>query len=82
MWSLKNDEYETSYDDQSMDEHGVQQKEAPEVEEDVGVDEQQEEDEEATAQGSQSFETETVCWGPPYTLCYYYMIVLLYRHCR
>lgn len=61
MWSLKNDEYETSFDEQPMDEHGVQQKEAPEVEEDVGVDEQQEEDEEATAQGSQSFETETVC---------------------
>lgn len=64
MWSLKDDEYHTSYDDQPMDEHEVQQKEAPEEEEEGG-DEQQEEDEEATAQGSQAFETETVCWGLP-----------------
>lgn len=61
MWSLKDDEYRTSYDDQPMDEHEIQQKEAPEEEE--GGDEQQEEDKEATAQGSQAFERETVCWG-------------------
>lgn len=61
MWSLKDDEYQTSYDDEPLDEHGVQQGEAPEEEEDVvGGEEQQEEEEEDTAEGSQVFDTEEV----------------------
>lgn len=66
MWSLKDDEYQTSYNDEPLDEHGVQQEEAPE-EEEVGGEEQQEEEEEDTAEGSQVFDTEEVCWDPPYT---------------
>lgn len=60
MWSLKDDEYQT-YDDQPLDELGVQQ-EAPEEEEEevVGGDGQQEDDNDATAQDSQNFETEMV----------------------
>ncbi|KAM9337178.1 RNA-binding protein 33 [Symphorus nematophorus] len=57
------DEYQTSYDDQHVDEHGVQQEEeAPEEEqqEEVGGEEQQEEEEEDTADGSQVFDTEEV----------------------
>lgn len=57
MWSLKDDEYQT-YDDQPLDELGVQQ-EAPEEEEVVGGDQQQE-DNGTTAQNSQNFETEMV----------------------
>lgn len=69
MWSLKDDEYQTSYDEQPLDEHGVQQQEAPEEEEEGG-EEQQEEEEEDTAEGSQVFDTEEVCWDPPYnTFC-------------
>lgn len=58
MWSLQEDEYQT-YDDQPLDELGVQQ-EAPEVEEVVGGDEQQEGDNDTTVQDSQNFETEMV----------------------
>lgn len=58
LWSLKDDDYQTSYDDQRL-EHGVQQEEAPEEEEEeVGGEEQQEEEEE---EGSQAFDTEEVC---------------------
>lgn len=52
MWSLKDDEYQTSYNDDPVDEHGVHQEEAPE-EEDEGGEEQQEEEEEDTAESSQ-----------------------------
>lgn len=60
MWSLKDDEYQT-YDDQPLDELGVQQ-EAPEEEEEevVGGDEQQEDDADTKAQDSPNFETEMV----------------------
>lgn len=61
MWSLKDDEYQT-YDDQPLDELGVQQ-EAPEEEQEeevVGGNEQQEEENDTTAQDSQEFETEMV----------------------
>lgn len=64
MWSLKDDEYQT-YDDQPLDELGVQQ-EAAEEEEVVGGDEQQEDDNDTTAQDSQNFETEMVL---RYLLC-------------
>lgn len=75
IWYLKDDEYQSSYNDQPVDEHGVQQKEAPEEEEEeVGGDEQQEEDKEATAQGSQVFETETVRWGPPYNTLHFLLL--------
>lgn len=63
MWSLKDDEYQT-YEDLPVDEHGVQQTEAPEEEE--GGDEHQVE--EPTAVGSQGFETETVCWHPKWSV--------------
>ncbi|XP_070784079.1 RNA-binding protein 33 isoform X2 [Enoplosus armatus] len=53
---FQDDEYQT-YNDQSMDEHGIQQEEAPEEEEEVGREEQQEEEED-TAEGSQVFDTE------------------------
>lgn len=59
IWSLKDDEYQTSYDDEPVGEHGVHQEEAPE-EEDVGGEEQQEEEEEHTEEGSQVFDTEEV----------------------
>lgn len=52
MWSLKDDEYQTTYNDEPVDEHGVHQEEAPE-EEDEGREEQQQEEEEDTAEGSQ-----------------------------
>lgn len=60
MWSLKDEEYQT-YDDQPLDELGVQQ-EAPEEEEEevVGGDGQQGDDNDTTAQDSQNFETEMV----------------------
>lgn len=45
-----------------MDEHGVQQTEAPEEEEEERGDEHQVQ--EPTAVGSQGFETERVCWRP------------------
>ncbi|GAA6215061.1 RNA-binding protein 33 [Lates japonicus] len=58
---FQDDEYQTSYDDEPLDEHGVQQGEAPEEEEEVvGGEEQQEEEEEDTAEGSQVFDTEEV----------------------
>ncbi|XP_070842356.1 RNA-binding protein 33 isoform X3 [Chaetodon trifascialis] len=59
---FQDDEFQTSYDDQRLDEHGVQQEEAPEEEEEeeVGGEEQQEEEEEDTAEGSQVFDTEEV----------------------
>ncbi|KAM3593826.1 uncharacterized protein V6R79_022601 [Siganus canaliculatus] len=56
---FQDDEYETSYNDQHVDEHGVQQKEALELEEEEVEQEQQEEGEEETADGSQVFDTET-----------------------
>lgn len=64
MWTLKDDDYQTSYDDQPVDGHGVQQEAAPveEEEEAVGGEEQQEEEEEDTAEGSQVFDTEEVWW--------------------
>lgn len=65
--SLKDDEYQTSYDDQHVNEYGVQQEEAPEEEEEeVGGEEQQEEEEGDTAEGSQVFDTEEVSRSPPY----------------
>lgn len=67
LLSLKDDEYQT-YDDQPLDELGVQQ-EAPEEEEEeevVGGDEQQEDDNDTTAQDPQNFETEMVLG---YLLC-------------
>ncbi|TKS87665.1 RNA-binding protein 33 [Collichthys lucidus] len=58
---FQDDEYQTSYDDQPVDEHGVQQEEALEGEEEaVGREEQQEEEEEDAAEGSQGFDTEEV----------------------
>ncbi|XP_019127181.2 RNA-binding protein 33 isoform X1 [Larimichthys crocea] len=58
---FQDDEYQTSYGDQPVDEHGVQQEEAPEGEEEaVGREEQQEEEEEDAAEGSQGFDTEEV----------------------
>ncbi|XP_026217223.1 RNA-binding protein 33 isoform X2 [Anabas testudineus] len=54
---FQDDEYQTSYDDEPVDEHGVHEEEARE-EEDEGVEEQQEEEEEDTAKGSQVFDTE------------------------
>lgn len=63
----QDDEYQTSYGDQPVDEHGVQQEEAPEGEEEaVGREEQQEEEEEDAAEGSQGFDTEEVCRDPPH----------------
>ncbi|XP_044032221.1 RNA-binding protein 33 isoform X2 [Siniperca chuatsi] len=56
---FQDDEYQISYNDQPMDEHGVQQEEDPEGEE-VGGEEQQEEEEEDTVEGSQVFDTEEV----------------------
>ncbi|KAM7369830.1 hypothetical protein PAMP_011120 [Pampus punctatissimus] len=53
----KYDEYQTSYADETLDEHGVQQGEGLEEE---GGEEQQEEEEEDTACGSQVFETDEV----------------------
>lgn len=58
MWYLKDDEYQT-YDNQPLDELGVTL-EAPEEEEVVGGDEQQEGDNDPTAQDSQKFKTEMV----------------------
>lgn len=60
MWSLKDDEYQTSYDDEPLDEHGVQQEEAQEEEEVQGEEQQEEEEEDDTAEGSQVFDTEEV----------------------
>ncbi|XP_070708742.1 RNA-binding protein 33 isoform X7 [Pempheris klunzingeri] len=55
---FQDDEYETSYNDELLNEHGVQQDEAPEEEEVVGGEEQQEEAEEDIAAASQVFDTE------------------------
>ncbi|XP_029313261.1 RNA-binding protein 33 isoform X2 [Cottoperca gobio] len=57
---FQDDEYQTSYDDERLGEHGVQQEEVPEDQEEVGREEQQEEEEEDTAEGSQVFDTEEV----------------------
>ncbi|XP_067434740.1 RNA-binding protein 33 isoform X2 [Thunnus thynnus] len=59
---FQDDEYQTSYADEPLDEHGVQQGEAPEEEEEeeLGREEQQEEEEEDTAGGSQVFDTDEV----------------------
>ena len=59
---LKGNEYQTSYDDEPLDEHGVQQEAAPE---EVGGEEQQEEEEEDAAEGSQVFDTDEVWEDPP-----------------
>lgn len=61
MWSLKDDdEYQTTYDE-PLDEHGVQQEEAPEGEEEEVGGEQQQEEEEDAAEDSQVFDTDEVC---------------------
>ena len=62
MWSLKDDEYQTSYDEQRLGEHGVQQEDVPEEQAEAGGEEQQEEEEEDTAKG---FDTEEVCHHSP-----------------
>ncbi|XP_019943151.2 RNA-binding protein 33 isoform X1 [Paralichthys olivaceus] len=54
---FQGNEYQTSYDDEPLDEHGVQQEVAPE---EMGGEEQQEEEEEDAAEGSQVFDTEEV----------------------
>ncbi|XP_034997976.2 RNA-binding protein 33 isoform X2 [Hippoglossus stenolepis] len=54
---FQGNEYQTSYDDEPLDEHGVQQEAAPE---EVGGEEQQEEEEEDAAEGSQVFDTDEV----------------------
>lgn len=63
VWSFKDDEYQTSYDE-PLDEHGVQQEAAPEEEEEeeVGEREQQEEEDEDAAEGSQVQDSEEVRW--------------------
>lgn len=72
MWSLKDDEYQTSYDDERLGEHGVQQEEVPEEQDEAGGEEQQEEEEEDTAKG---FDTEEVCQHTPYNTLHYRLIV-------
>lgn len=66
---FKDDEYQT-YDDQPLDELGVQQEapeeEVEEEEEVVGGEEQQEDDNDTTAQEPQNFDTEMVL---RYLLC-------------
>lgn len=66
-----------------MDEHGVQQEEAPEEdfgEAEEGADELQQEGEEATASDSRVYETDMVRWGPPQNLLLWIDCILLFQH--